>query len=319
MTNLLFLIYNLNKLIASSYKLKQVILLDIKQLHYFVTVADQLSYSKAAQKLHISQPSLSNAIKNLELEVGSPLLERNTRKVELTDAGNILYTKATLLLSQMNMLKKEMAEVKLIGSGELVIGIIESVKHWIPKVIRSYQDRFPSIHFKLLEVLGGKAVQESLRKYHTHLLITNQCIKEEDIESLPLYDEKLVLVLHKDHPLADKESIHIKDLENEPFIISTEGFQTRADILRAFSLEHVTPTIKFEIERFETALTLVRENLGITIIPENYVSEPTDASIVRKTIHSPALERTIYVAFMKNRYLSPAVQTFLEEIRRNFA
>lgn len=296
-----------------------MIRLDIKQLHYFVTVADQLSYSKAAQRLHISQPSLSNAIKNLELEVGSPLLERNTRKVELTDAGKILYTKATLLLSQMNMLKKEMEEVKLTGSGELIIGIIESVKHWIPKVIRTYQDRFPDIHFKLLEVLGGKAVKESLRKYHTHLLITNQCIEEEDIESLPLYEEKLVLVLHRDHPLAQKKSIHIKDLEQESFIISTEGFQTRADILRAFSLEQAAPTIKFEIERFETALTLVRENLGITIIPENYVSEPTDASIVRKTIHSPALERTIYVAYMKNRYLAPAVQTFLEETRRNFA
>lgn len=292
--------------------------MDIKQLHYFVTVSDLLSYSKAAQKLHISQPSLSNAIKNLEQEIGSPLLERNTRKVELTDAGKILYKKSVLLLSQMNMLKKEMEEVKQIGSGELIIGIIESVKHWIPKVIREYQGRFPSINIKLIEVLSGKAVKESLRKYQTHLLITNQSIHEDDIESIPLYDEKLVLVLHRDHPLAQKESIRLVELEGEPFIISTEGFQTREDILRAFSLEHVTPRIKFEIERFETALTLVRENLGITIIPENYVSELTDASIVRKTIASPALDRTIYLAYMKNRYMAPAVQTFLETIRRNF-
>ncbi|TPG68003.1 LysR family transcriptional regulator [Brevibacillus laterosporus] len=294
--------------------------MDIKQLHYFVTVSNQLSYSKAAQKLHISQPSLSNAIKNLEQEVGSPLLDRNTRKMELTDAGKILYKKSILLLSQMNMLKKEMEEVKLTGSGDLIIGIIESVKHWIPKVIREYQGRFPTINIKLIEVLSGKAVKESLRKYDTHLLITNQYIDEADIESFPLYDERLVLVLHRDHPLAQKkESILLKELEREPFIISTEGFQTREDILTAFTLEQMTPKIKFEIERFETALTLVRENLGITIIPENYLSEPMDASIVQKTIDSSALERTVYLTFMKNRYLAPAVQTFLEDIRRNFA
>ncbi|AWX57289.1 LysR family transcriptional regulator [Brevibacillus brevis] len=292
--------------------------MDIKHLHYFVTVCDQLSYSKAAQKLHISQPSLSNAIKNLEQEVGSPLLERNTRKMELTDAGKILYQKSLLLLFQMNMLKKEMEEVKLTGSGDLIIGIIESVKHWIPKVIRGYQGRFPSINIKLIEVLSGKAVKESLRKYHTHLLITNQFIDEEDIESFPLYDERLMLVLHKDHPLAEKDSVRLKDLTSEPFIISTEGFQTREDILTAFSFEQVHPQIKFEIERFETALTLVRENLGVTIIPENYLSGSTDASLVRKTIDSPALERTVYLAYMKSRYLAPAVQAFLEEVRGKF-
>ncbi|WP_026010908.1 LysR family transcriptional regulator [Paenibacillus sp. OSY-SE] len=293
--------------------------MDIKQLHYFVTVADQLSYSKAAQKLHISQPSLSNAIKNLEHEVGSPLFERSTRKIELTDAGSVLYEKSIRLLSQMNILKKEMEEVKLTGRGELVIGMIESVRQWVPQVIREYQGRFPSIHIKLFEVLSRKAVVDSLRKYHTHLIITNQCIHEDDIESLPLYKEKLVLVLHRDHSLSEKETITFEELAREPFIISMEGFQTREDILNAFALEQVSPNIKFEIERFETALTLVRENLGLAIIPENYLVEPKDVSIVHKTLDSPALERTVYMMFMKNRYLAPAVQCFLEEIQRSFA
>ncbi|MBD8501238.1 LysR family transcriptional regulator [Paenibacillus arenosi] len=292
--------------------------MDIKQLHYFVTVADQLSYSKAAQKLHISQPSLSNAIKNIEREVGSPLFERSTRKIELTDAGIVLYQKSIGLLSQMNILRKEMEEVKMTGRGELVIGMIESVRQWVPQVIREYQSRFPSIHIKLFEVLSRKAVVNSLRKYHTHLMITNQCIHEDDIESIPLYHEKLVLVLHRDHALSRKKSITLKELEHEPLIISMEGFQTREDILQAFALEQVSPNIKFEIERFETALTLVRENLGIAIMPENYLVEPRDPAIVRKTIDSSALERTVYLMYMKNRYLAPAVQCFLEEIQRKF-
>jgi len=246
------------------------------------------------------------------------LFERSTRKIELTDAGSVLYEKSIRLLSQMNILKKEMEEVKLTGRGELVIGMIESVRQWVPQVIREYHSRFPSMHIKLFEVLSRKAVVDSLRKYHTHLVITNQCIHEDDIESLPLYKERLVLVLHREHALAQKDSITFKELEKEPFIISMEGFQTREDILRAFALEQASPNIKFEIERFETALTLVRENLGVAIIPENYLVEPKDESIVRKTLDSQALERTVYLMVMKNRYLAPAVQCFLEEIQRNF-
>lgn len=292
--------------------------MDIKQLHYFVTVSDLLSYSKAAQKLHISQPSLSNAIKNLEQEVGSPLLERNTRKIELTDAGNILYRKAILLLSQMDTLKKEMEEAKETGSGQLIIGIIESAKHWVPKVIRSYQEHFPSMNIKLIEVLSGQAVKDSLRKYHTHLLITNQSIQEDDLETIPLYVENLVLVLHRSHPLAQQESVSLKEVVAEPFIISTEGFQTRENILSAFAMEDVEPRIKFEIERFETALSLIRENLGITIIPENYLAGVSDPSIVRKKIDSSFLQRTVFLAYLKNRYLTPAVRAFLAGIQEEF-
>lgn len=120
-----------------------VTFMDLKQLTYFVTIVDYKSFSKAAQKLHISQPSLSNAIKSLESDLGFQILDRNTRSIELTEAGAILYSKAVQLLLEMDRVKKEMDEVKHIGSGEIQLGMIESVKHWIPKVILQYNDDFP--------------------------------------------------------------------------------------------------------------------------------------------------------------------------------
>ncbi|TGV06120.1 LysR family transcriptional regulator, partial [Mesorhizobium sp. M00.F.Ca.ET.186.01.1.1] len=212
----------------------------------------------------------------------------------------------------------EMEEVKETGSGQLIIGIIESAKHWVPKVIRSYQEHFPSMNIKLIEVLSGQAVKDSLRKYQTHLLITNQSIQEDDLETIPLYVENLVLVLHRSHPLAQQESVSLKEVVAEPFIISTEGFQTRENILSAFAMEDVEPRIKFEIERFETALSLIRENLGITIIPENYLAGVSDPSIVRKKIDSSLLQRTVFLAYLKNRYLTPAVRAFLAGIQEEF-
>ena len=149
--------------------------------------------------------------------------------------------------------------------------------------------------------------------------ITNQQIKEEDIETIPLYNEKLVLVLHESHPLAKSETIMLKELEKESFIISSEGFQTREDILKAFELERAMPTIKYEIERFETALSLVRENLGIALIPENYLQGRHDMKIVSKTIDSTDLERTVYLTYMKSRYVSPAIHAFINETKNFFA
>lgn len=292
--------------------------MDLNQLKYFVAVVDHMSFSKAAEKLHISQPSLSNAIKNLERDLGFQVIERNTRNSRLTEAGEVLYGRAIHLLSEMAIVKKEMEEVKLVGKGELQIGMIESVKYWIPKVISLYNKKFPEMHIRLMEVLGGDDVKNSLRKYETHAIITNQQIQEVDIETVPLYKERLVLVLHENHPKATRESIRLKELEHEPFIISTEGFQTREDILLAFELEDTVPTIKYEIERFETALSLVGENLGIALIPENYLQGPYDLSIVSKVIDSPALERSVYLTYMKNRYVSPAIQAFIMEVESSF-
>lgn len=293
--------------------------MDLKQLTYFVTIVDHRSFSKAALKLHISQPSLSNAIKSLESDLGSQILDRNTRNIELTEAGTILYSKAVQLLLEMDRVKIEMDEVRLIGSGELQLGMIESVKHWIPKVILQYNADFPNMRIKLTEVLSGNDVINSLRNYKTHSIITNQFIQEEDIETIPLYNEKLVLVLHESNSLTNYATITLKDLVSEPFIISSEGFQTREDVLNAFKTEDIIPNIKYEIERFETALSLVREGIGITLIPENYLQVLPDDTIVKKSIDSPSLDRTVYLTYLKNRYVSPAIHTFINKTKLFFS
>ena len=110
--------------------------MDLKQLSYFVNVVDQMSFSKAAQKLHISQPSLSNAIKSLENELGFKLLERTTRNIRLTDAGNVLYNRALNHLWEMDSVEKEKKEVEHVGSGELQIGMMESGKHGLQKELQ---------------------------------------------------------------------------------------------------------------------------------------------------------------------------------------
>ena len=285
--------------------------MEFKQLQYFVMVVQQSSFSEAAKKLHLSQPSLSKAIKNLESEVGFRLLERTTKRVQLTESGSVIYERALQILHEADILQQEIKEVKWTGSGSVQIGMIESVKNWLPSILLRYQRDFPSMHVKLIEVLSRSDVERALRQYTVHACLTNQFIEASDIVTTSLYQEKLAVVMHPEHRLAGKEFITLADLEDETFIVTSVGLQTRQDIFAAFAEEGVRMNMCYEVERFETIVELVRENIGISIIPQNYFANRPDKTIVVKTTNSNTLTRTVYLAYLKNRYMSPAIEALI--------
>lgn len=290
-------------------------LMDIKQLLYFVTVVQQSSFSEAAKKLHLSQPSLSKAIKSLETEIGFRLLERTTKKLRLTESGRVIYERALHILSEADILKQEIKEVKWNGSGKVQIGMIESVKHWIPSIFYWYQQKFPAMNVQLIEVLSREGVERALRQYELHVCITNHFIDSPDLSTTPLYDEKLAVVMHSGHRLAEKEPLTVADLKDEPFIITSEGFQTRKDIIAAFREADVPLNIQYEVERFETILELVKANIGISIIPQKYFDNKMGPSFLVRTVDSPRLQRTVYLTYLKNRYMPPAIEALIARMQ----
>lgn len=285
--------------------------MEIRQLLYFVTVVRRSSFSEAAKELHLSQPSLSKAIKNLEAEVGFRLLERTTKQVKLTESGRVIYKRALQMLNEVEILQEEIKEVKWNGSGKVRIGMIESVKNWIPAILHWYQQAFPSMQVKLIEVLGREDVERALRQYEVHMCLTNQYIDAEDIWITPLYEEELAIIMHPGHRLADKEVLTLADLEHETFIITSVGLQTREDIFEAFAKEDVQMDIQYEVERFETIIELVRANIGISIIPKNYFDNMSDRSLLIRTVEAEALTRTVYLAYLKNRYMPPSIEALI--------
>lgn len=285
--------------------------MEIRQLLYFVTVVQQSSFSEAAKELHLSQPSLSKSVKNLEAEVGFRLLERTTKQVKLTESGRVVYKRALQMLNEAEILQEEIKEVKWNGSGKVRIGMIESVKNWIPSILHWYQQAFPAMRVKLIEVLGREDVERALRQYEVHVCLTNQFIDAEDIWTTPLYDEELAVIMHPGHRLAGKEILTLADLEEETFIITSVGLQTREDIFEAFAKEGVQMNIQYEVERFETIIELVRANIGISIIPKNYFKNQSDRSLLIRAVEADALTRTVYLAYLKNRYMPPAIEALI--------
>jgi len=288
--------------------------MDLRQFRYFITVVQAKSYSKAAKSLHISQPSLSNAIMKLEEEAGIKLLERNTRGLTLTEAGNVFYERAKELLRKYENIQKELEEMKTVGNGIIRVGLIESSKLWFPKVVKKFKERYPNVQFQIKEILGHQQVHEALNHHDVHFVITNQPIYTDEISLTPIYEEKLILLTHYQDPLNEKEIISLQDLADKEFIICTSGFQTRENVLSAFENEKVTPNIMYEIERFETACSIIEQGLGVTILPENYVKFLNNPKIKSHPIESDSLKRTVYLAHLKERYLSPAVCELMEMV-----
>ncbi|MDW0108793.1 LysR family transcriptional regulator [Sporosarcina aquimarina] len=289
--------------------------MDIKQLRYFAAVVAEGGFSGAAAKLHLSQPSLSKSIRTLEEQIGFQLLERTTKRVDLTESGRVFYERALLILAEMDIFEKEVNEVKVAGSGEVRLGMIESVKNWIPGILGWYRQEYPDMHVVLKEVLGRNDIEHALRDYAVHVCLTNEFIDEPDIVTVPLYKENLVLVMNANHPLANRPTVKLKDIEKEPFIITSKGFQTRANITKAFEEAGIKMNVCYDADRFETILTLVESGIGLSIIPRNYIGEIVPETLRIHELDSPSLERTVYLAYIKNRYRPPAIEALLDRMR----
>ena len=292
--------------------------MNLQQLYYFVTIIEQSTFTAAAEKLHISQPSLSNSMMKLEKEVGFSLMERGKKDLSLTKEGEVLYQESKRLLIHFDHVSAEMIRLKKEGPLELSIGIIESSNFWVPKVLKKFKEEYSDVYIRLIEAPSLKDVETALKNFEIHVDITNQYANNDHIESIPLYEERLVVLLPSFHPLRNKDFVTIKDLQDEKFIISAEGFQTRADTLNAFRKAEIKPNIHFEIGRFETACNLTEEGFGITVAPENYVKYTNKAKFHVKQIRDSNLSRTVYLSFYKNRYLPPLVERFISLIKGYF-
>ncbi|MDY0394111.1 LysR family transcriptional regulator substrate-binding protein [Virgibacillus halophilus] len=189
---------------------------------------------------------------------------------------------------------------------------------FIPKILQEFKLAYPDVRISLLETLSLNDVEKALNNFDIHVAITNQYVQNEDITTLPIYDEKLVALLPKGHALESKSCLQLADFAQQDFIVCKEGFQTRNDIMSAFQKAGIPLQINCEIERFETCCSLVENNLGISIVPQNYVHYSNLPGCIAKPIQDIGLSRNVYIAYDKNRYLSPLVQCFITAVLAYF-
>lgn len=289
--------------------------MDLRKMYYFAAIVKYQSFSRAANALHISQPSLSNAIKALEREIGASLIERTTKQFQLTELGEQFFERSIRLIAQFEVMETEMKEFAKGEQIEIRLGMIESANYWFSQVMIAYQKQYPYNKITLIDTLYNQTVREALLRLNVHGVITNQHIVDHEINSELLYNEPYVILTKKDHPFATKEVIKLADFGEETLIIGMPEFQTSAQILKAFEQENIMPHIQYKIERFEMIKILVEEGLGIAILPQHYVAQPLPDCLITHQVQSEYLNRNVYLCTRKERIFPKSIEKLFELIK----
>lgn len=292
--------------------------MELRHLRYFITVAEELNFSKAALKLYTAQPSLSQQIKDLEEDVGVKLLHRTKRKVELTEEGAVFLEQARLTLAQADKAVAMARQVSQAKQQMLRIGFVPVAEMKIfPYVLPNLRVQNPDLKIELLS-MNNNDQMKAIKKGELDITFTRHNFNSDEIESQFVLREPLIFILPKDHPLAKYERIPVKALNGIDFIIpAAEQSQNLYDMILNFAK---TNGIEFNIvQKADNILFNINSigmGLGCTILPGYIAPLTMNNTIIRPLdIELPYLD--LYVSYRKNSN-SPSVDKFMELLTRVF-
>ncbi|SEB62609.1 LysR family transcriptional regulator [Paenibacillus sp. GP183] len=291
--------------------------MELRQLQYAIQIAVERNFSRAAEKLHIAQPSLSQQLSKLEKEIGVLLFQRSTNSVELTHAGSLFVEKAQSILDKVEQLKKEMEDISQMKKGRLVVGSMPITGSTIlPFVVPVFQAAYPEIEISLVEETSSQ-LETLTSNGQTDISLLSLPLREDSLYYETLLVEEIVLAVPPQHPLTGrKEPIDIKELQQESFIGLKKGQGFSKLTLDLCQQEGFTPKIVFESSNMETVQSLVAAGMGIAFVPilisKRSWSEPAPIHLALKGRPT----RTLVIAYRKGRYISKAAEAFIDTMKQ---
>ncbi|BFT71502.1 LysR family transcriptional regulator [Paenibacillus sp. P36] len=290
--------------------------MELRQLQYAIQIAIERNFSRAAEKLHIAQPSLSQQLSKLEKEIGVLLFQRSTNSVELTHAGSLFVEKSQKILDMVEQLKKEMEDISQMKKGRLVVGSMPITGSTIlPFVVPAFQTAYPDIEISLVEETSAN-LETLTMNGQTDISLLSLPLREESLIYETLLEEEIVLAVPPSHPLTQaQEPISISQLEKEAFIALKKGQGFRKLTLDLCQNAGIVPNIVFESSNMETVQSLVAAGMGIAFVPYLISKRSfSELSPVHLTLEGRPT-RTLVIAYRKGRYLSKAAEAFVSTMK----
>jgi DNA-binding transcriptional LysR family regulator len=282
--------------------------MDLLQLKYFLAVARLENVTRAAEELHIAQPSLSKTIARLEQDLGLPLFERSGKRIRLNLFGRTFLERVERSFSELEAGRRELADLAGLERGQVTVGASSS--RLMPDLLNKYLTERPHLKFGLRHYAKQQEMQERLLKGDIDFSIFFLPIGHPDIHSEPLIIEEIFLAVPTGHRLAGRRSIKLKEAASESFINYTTDSELW-QITNGFCLQAgFTPTVVFEIESIDVTYSLVQAGLGVAFIPAYWRQEDTGGSPVKLHVQEPACRRTIWLSWVKDRYMTRAADDF---------
>jgi LysR family hydrogen peroxide-inducible transcriptional activator len=287
--------------------------MEVHQLRYFCAVAETGSFTRAAEREQVAQPSLSQQIMKLEVELGVRLFDRLGRAVRLTDMGQVFLPRVRAILSEMRAAKEEVAEKQSTVSGAVCVGVIPTIApYFLPARIALFSRQYPEASISVVEDITVHLMGQ-LRAGLIDLAIIALPARGHDLDAFPLLTERLFAILPKGHRLARRRTLRMKELREEPFLLLRDDHCFRDTAIEVCKRARLSPQIVFESGQFSSIMGMVGAGMGISIVPEMAVEAKHDCSSV--LIADERASRTIGVAAVKGHFLSRVPRAFLEHLR----
>ena len=291
--------------------------MDIKQISYFMAVAQEGSFSRAAEKLEVSQPTLSMAVKKLEEELGTELFYSFNRRQNLTDEGLRLKEGAAKLLE---VYQETIENVKLsdyVGSGAVTLGLSPLFGAcFFGDLIPSFSAAYPNIKINMIED-GANKIDELVEKGEVDLAVTLNTERTASFASCHFSTQRNVALLHKKHPLANAKSITVADLKEDSFAIFNQDFILNRQIMSACHAAGFRPKIALLSSQWDFMVELVSRNRAVSILPKPVLDKHPDPNVVCVPLMDSMKYWDIVLAWNKQKYMSKSCRLFLDYVKEN--
>ncbi|MDF2922842.1 MAG: LysR family transcriptional regulator [Paenibacillaceae bacterium] len=284
---------------------------ELRQLHYFIKVAQKQHVTQASEELHVAQSAVSRQIHQLEEELGVSLFVQKGRNLQLTPVGKLFLDRVEVIFSELDRAVQEVHEFLDPELGEVRIGFPHSMGiNLLPTVVAEFRKHHPNVKFRLRQgtytslirnLTGGEIDLSFVSPFpETHELVTGEL----------LLSEELYAVVPMQHPLAGRESIQLNELRHEPFVMFSDAYSLRSIVLEACKAAGFVPKIGFEGEETDTIRGLVAAGLGVGLLPEMALTEISPLEPAKIRISEPSVTRTIGLIRRKDEKLTPVAELF---------
>ncbi|MEH6350367.1 transcriptional regulator CynR [Pseudomonas sp. 3JA] len=285
----------------------------LRHLRYLLAVADHGGFTRAAEVLHVSQPTLSQQIRQLEETLGVSLFDRTSRTVRPTDAGAAYIECARRVLVELAAGKRALHDVKDLSRGSLRLAMTPTfMAYLVGPLVRDYRARYPNIHLQIFE-LSMVDIEEGLANDTLDIAIAFDQVRSADIESIPAFTETLGLMVGRNHPLYDcQAALTAEQVGQLEFALLSPDFATRTCIDDYFVQARITPKVSIEVNSVSTLLEVIGHSAVATILPEPIATQ--ERALRKLALQDAAPRRGASLLRRKNNYHSAASVAFLETL-----
>jgi DNA-binding transcriptional LysR family regulator len=284
---------------------------DVNQLEVLVAVATEQSFSRAAEALHRTQPAVSQAIRRLEAELGEPLFDRSSKDGTLTAAGRVLFDFAEQMLNLRRNAHTAIKELKDLHRGKLTMSANEYTVMYLLPVLPVFRARHPHIKVEIKRSLASRIASEVLGR-GVEIGIVSFKPNDAAVASIPVVMDELALIVAPGHPLAQKETVSVRELGAESFIAHNVPSPYRERVVRTFEKYKTPLNISMEMPTLEAIKRLVEQEMGVALVPRlTAQAEISRKQLAALTVREMRFERRLHVIYRKGATLSHAAKAFL--------